>query len=201
MRRTDFTLPWGREDTDNIITHLNAEKEYKTHRTYLANATSVLDTSDPPSRLELTDMFDSGKSAQLRRDRQRQIDIGNQKMVEKMADTLRKGGPTMNPSYPSRSYERRTEGSSTITRRRETAKIDAQNKILAQRLRHDIKPEIDHRKQAAEYDKASALRRNISLAHKRSTRAHHEQNRRDALEAAATLASQAMSDGLMGRGG
>jgi len=65
-RRDDFTLPWGREDP-TIKALIRNEKEYKIHREAVKRQVAQVDTSDPPSRLELGDLFNRGKTVQIRR--------------------------------------------------------------------------------------------------------------------------------------
>jgi len=170
-RREDFVQPWGREHSDDIIGLKIHENKYQAHRQYVREQQAHVDSSDPPSRLEL-DIFNSGKAPAIRRDRQRAIDSDNQKMVENMADILRKGGPTMRAANV-RPYKKMV-APAEVMRRKKNDKIEAENRRIADRLRNQVKPEIDHKKQAQEYEKNVAVRKNISAAAKRAERTAKE---------------------------
>jgi hypothetical protein len=91
-RRDDFMLPWGREDV-GMLSLKRHEKEYSTHRQWLKSQKAVVSSGGGKGSESLgssQELFNSGKKAQLRLDRQREVDNGNHKMVESMADTLRK---------------------------------------------------------------------------------------------------------------
>jgi len=138
---------------------------------------------------------------------------------------LMQGGPTMQASGVP--YQRRTEGAATINRRKAAAKIEAENRLIADRLRNHVRvhipflflsssidnrhplgdfcwayfvfchltqfqvaPVIDRQKHAAEYEKATAMRRNISAAAKRADRTALARRRAaDALMASSAPAS------------
>jgi len=112
-----------------------------------------------------------------------------------MAAILRKGGPTL---ANVKEYKPGLS-SAAMARHRAQLKIDAENKMLAERLRSGVRPEIDHRVQAAEYAKTTAVRANISNAAKRADRAAKARARR------ARVANEALSNsapaGLLTSGG
>jgi hypothetical protein len=95
-RRDDFMLPWGREDV-GMLSLKRHEKEYSTHRQWLKSQKAVVSSGQDGGSLESLasahELFNSGKKSQLRLERQREVDYGNHKMVESMADTLRKVRP------------------------------------------------------------------------------------------------------------
>lgn len=65
-----------------------------------------------------------------------------------------------------------------VKRIRESQRIERENKIIADRLRNRVKPEIDHKQQALDYKKNVQVRRNISAASKRKERTLKEASRR-----------------------
>ena len=59
-----------------------------------------------------------------------------------------------------------------VNRKKEKARIDRENALLGERLRHYVKPVIDHNVQAAQYEKNTGMRRKISEHAQRTLRTH-----------------------------
>ena len=90
-----------------------------------------------------------------------------------------------------------------ILRRRATTKIEEENRRIADRLRNVVKPVISASKHAAEYEKATSMRKSISLSAQRAERRQKDQARQARLRASEALAASApasLSGGLDGFG-
>lgn len=132
------------EDEVNLVSiQLNA-KSLQSHKNAVSVASAMIDTSAPHSLSSVgQDRWGAGKKAQNRRDRQREINDDNRKMVERMAHTLRHGGPTVHGTYASQPYIKQERGAALINLQRRNTKIEAENKRIRERLRPaNVKPII-----------------------------------------------------------
>lgn len=84
-----------------------------------------------------------------------------------------------------------------VKRIREAQRIERENKLIADRLRNKVRPEIDHRQQARDYEKNVRVRRNISAAAKRKERTLKEAARKKRLERDAASRSMNSMDELV----
>lgn len=172
---------------EDIIARKRDQKAHKMHRARLNASRAMVDSSKPAS-MNMQHLNDRLKKKQLVEDRRAQIDMENSKLIEKMARIMRgeSDGASLSrradsdprPAPPAGTGQLSAGDWSKVgplsvnepVRRRQAARIEAENREIAARLKHQT-PNYSHAKMERDYGRSVAFKKNISKAQKRDERA------------------------------
>mmetsp|Transcript_68272 Transcript_68272/g.154474 ORF Transcript_68272/g.154474 Transcript_68272/m.154474 type:complete len:319 (-) Transcript_68272:76-1032(-) len=171
---------------ENSLRH---KMTYKNHRNHIKNCRPCVDSSAPRG-LKNNPFLKNDPTT--RHSVQREINRGNEALVERMADIMRTGGPLCAANL--RPKAKPVSKVKVQAKMRETARIERENKAMAHRLRNQVRSGVPTAKElAAEYAQKSRTRAAMSEASKRATRTANwrraEDRRKALLEMRAELST------------